>query len=219
MKALGWILILVVVIGGIVLLMKNKGEEQVAGDETASMKVMGYDDGAYVIVPAESTINWSGSFLNGSRTHIGTIAVADGSVVINGAEVASGTLAIDMDSIVESNDSPVVDHLKTDDFFNVATYPTATFVVKSSAPREDVSVGSLVTGDLTIRNVTKEVTIPLVVSGTPEGGIMISGETEIDRSEWDVKYGSSKFFGDLGDKVIDDMILISFTLAGEKAGE
>jgi hypothetical protein len=35
---------------------------------------------------------------------------------------------------------------------------------------------------------------------------------EIDRTEWDIKYGSGKFFKDLGDKVINDNFQISFDL-------
>lgn len=220
MKALGWVLVLIVVAGGIILLTKKNEAEAPAAGITESMKVMGYEDGAYSIVPAESTITWSGSFLNGSRTHLGAVAVAEGAAVIEGAELASGTVTIDMNSITESNGSPVVDHLKSDDFFAVATYPTATFVVTSVSPREDISVGSLATGNLTIKGVTREVTIPIVVSGSADdSGITISGETTIDRSEWDVRYGSATFFDNLGDRVIDDMITISFSLSGERVTE
>lgn len=88
-------------------------------------------------------------------------------------------------------------HLKSDDFFGVEKYPTSslTFTEVTSTGKNSYEV----TGDLTIKGTTHPITFDLSVYGSKA-----SASVKVDRSKYDVRYGSSSFFGNLKDKVIYD---------------
>ncbi|MEX1187789.1 MAG: YceI family protein [Bacteroidia bacterium] len=69
-------------------------------------------------------------------------------------------------------------------------------------------------GNLTIKGITKAITFPATVSMTDEA-VNATAEFEIDRTEWDIKYGSGKFFQDLGDKMIYDNFIIKLNIAAK----
>ncbi|MEP0305210.1 MAG: YceI family protein, partial [Maribacter dokdonensis] len=93
-------------------------------------------------------------------------------------------------------------HLKSADFFGVESNPTSKLVFTSVKPMNDNSY--TVTGDLTIKGITKPVT--LVVSMFENKA---SATLKIDRTKYDIKYGSGSFFDNLGDKAIyDDFDLV-----------
>ena len=88
-------------------------------------------------------------------------------------------------------------HLKSDDFFSVASHETSKLVftdVKSTGKNSYE-----VTGDLTIKGITKPVTFDVSVYGSKATATL-----KIDRAEYNVRYGSGSFFDDLGDKTIYD---------------
>jgi len=92
-------------------------------------------------------------------------------------------------------------HLKSDDFFGVATYPTATLTTTKVEPKADNTYQ--VTGVMTIKNKTNQVQFPATV--TTEGNqVKANASITVDRSGYDVRYGSDSFFDNLGDKVIYD---------------
>ncbi|TNF77546.1 MAG: YceI family protein, partial [Bacteroidetes bacterium] len=88
-------------------------------------------------------------------------------------------------------------HLKSDDFFSVASYETAKLVFTNSKPSGKTSYE--VTGELTIKGITKPVTFDVSVYGSKATATL-----KIDRAEYDVRYGSGSFFDNLGDKTIYD---------------
>jgi polyisoprenoid-binding protein YceI len=101
-------------------------------------------------------------------------------------------------------------HLKSADFFDVATYPTSKFVITDVEESEDGKLD--VTGNLTIKDVTKSITIPATIS--TEGGVTtFESETfNVNRTDYNVKYGSKSFFDNLKYKFIDDIMEISFVV-------
>ena len=104
-------------------------------------------------------------------------------------------------------------HLKSDDFFGIEKFPEAKFVITKVA--KDSKNGSFaVTGNLTIKSTTKPVSFKaqLVNGGA---GIIAVADIVIDRSEYDVRYGSGSFFDDLGDKTIYDDFTLSINLVTE----
>ena len=149
---------------------------------------------------SESTVTWKGYKVTGS--HHGTIALKEGSLVFEGDKLAGGEFVVDMPTLV-SNDlqgeykGKLEGHLKSDDFFGVDAHPTSKLVfttVKSTGKNSYE-----VTGDLTIKGKTNPVTFDVSVYGNKATATM-----KVDRSLYDVKYGSGSFFDNLGDKTIYD---------------
>ncbi|MEM9023165.1 MAG: YceI family protein, partial [Bacteroidota bacterium] len=103
----------------------------------------------------------------------------------------------------------LVGHLQSADFFDAETHPTITYNVTGSADGN-------VNGNLTIKGVENEVSIPTTLAW--EGDNMsANGTVTIDRTKWELKYGSANFFVDLvADKVISDEIKLDVALMASK---
>ena len=103
-------------------------------------------------------------------------------------------------------------HLKASDFFDVALYPTSKFVITSFM---EVEGDMAVIGNLTIKDVTKSITIPASVT-TVDGVTTFKSELfNIDRADFNVKYGSKRWIEGLKDKFIDDLVEMSFTVVSK----
>lgn len=152
------------------------------------------------IKTSESTVTWKGYKVTGS--HYGTIALKEGSLIFNGDKLTGGEFVVDMPTLV-SNDlegeykGKLETHLKHDDFFGVDAHPTSKLVFTSVKSTGKNSYE--VTGDLTIKGKTNPVTFDISVYGNKATATM-----KVDRSLYDVKYGSGSFFDNLGDKTIYD---------------
>src|SRR5690606_2759068 len=185
---------------------------------TASTEAM-----SYMVDSEASVINWEGSKPTG--THTGTIQISKGTFSLKDNEIESGDFVIDMNSIVVTDlegrgKANLEAHLKgtvedkETDFFNVNKYPTSTFAVTGMEMKDGKN---WLKGNLTMKDVTKNVAFPVEVS--VEGDtVKINSETfEIDRTEWNVNYGSKSIFDNLGDKFIDDEMVLTVSLVAKKA--
>ncbi len=160
-----------------------------------------------------SVMTWKGTKPTGS--HDGTVAFKSGGMVVEDNVLKSGEFVIDMNTIknldMEGSDGAgkIEKHLKAPDFFDVGVYPTSKFVITSVL---EVEGRLAVTGNLTIKDVTKSITIPATVS-TTEGTTTFKSELfNIDRADFNVKYGSKRWIEGLKDKFIDDLVEMSFTV-------
>ncbi|WP_248723182.1 YceI family protein [Seonamhaeicola sp. ML3] len=153
-----------------------------------------------------SKVVWKGYKVTGS--HEGTIAIKSGSLTFEADKLVGGEFVIDMTSInttdLEGNWKNKLDgHLKSDDFFGVEKYPTANLIFTSVEASGKNSYK--VTGDLTIKGKTNPVTFDMSIYGNKA-----TANIKIDRSKYDVRYGSASFFDNLQDKVIyDEFDLVS----------
>ena len=107
-------------------------------------------------------------------------------------------------------------HLLSEDFFDVANYPEVKFEL-TDIPAEGIRLSEAqeLKGNLTLKDVTKNITIPVesVSLDDATGAYTIKSKTfTINRTDWNVKYGSKSFFTGLGDKFINDEIELSFVL-------
>jgi polyisoprenoid-binding protein YceI len=160
-----------------------------------------------------SVMTWKGTKPTGS--HDGTVSFLSGGMVVENGVLKEGEFVIDMNTIknldmVGSEGAGKIEkHLKAPDFFDVTLYPTSKFVITSALEVE----GSLaVTGNLTIKDVTKSITIPASVS-TEDGVTTFKSELfNIDRADFNVKYGSKRWIEGLKNKFIDDLVEMSFTV-------
>jgi polyisoprenoid-binding protein YceI len=148
----------------------------------------------------DSNIEWEGEKVTGS--HEGTIELKDGYFTMDNGELKGGEFVMDMTSItvtdLEGEDKGKLEgHLKSDDFFGVNNHPTAKLVITSVAKKSNGTYG--VVADLTIKEKTNSITFDLDMDDNSA-----STELTIDRSKYDVRYGSGSFFDNLGDKTIYD---------------
>jgi polyisoprenoid-binding protein YceI len=172
----------------------------------------------YVVDTAASKIEWYGSKPIGA-SESGTVNIAEGEMSFNGDQLVGGTIVIDMASIATTTQSggmaeQLVGHLASDDFFGVATYPTAQLVLKSAEPT-DVANQYRVKADLTIKETTKEiefVTDVVVAEDTLTGNANIV----VNRADFDVRYNSAAFFSNLGDNLISDEMEMTVMLVAKK---
>ena len=161
---------------------------------------------------AQNTIEWTGKKVGGE--HSGTLMFNTADLKFKNNELVSGTFEVDMQSITctdmqgEYGDK-LVGHLKSEDFFNTEEYPVSSFTSIKIKQLEDGSYS--ITGELTIKEITQIITFPASVS--IENGIATSKATvSVDRSKFDVRYGSKSFFDNLGDKVIHDEFQLDITI-------
>ncbi len=109
-------------------------------------------------------------------------------------------------------------HLNSPDFFDVAGNPTASFEVTSANPVETgTEYTHELTGNMTIKGIAKQITFPAKVEAV-EGGVKASSTFAIDRTQWEIKYGSGSFFEGLGDKAIKNEIELTLDLTFTPAG-
>ncbi|QNL21177.1 YceI family protein [Hyphobacterium sp. CCMP332] len=168
---------------------------------------------------SDSQVKWLGKKVTGE--HTGFINLKEGKLLAENGKITGGNFIVDMSSItnidIESAEynAKLVGHLKSDDFFGVEKYPNATFKIKSVKAVKESNASHHFTGDITIKETTKEITIPAVVK--IEGDVITANATfDIDRSDFDVRYGSGSFFSDLGDNLIYDDFNLSINLVAKK---
>ena len=153
-----------------------------------------------------SKVEWVGKKVLVDSQHNGTIAVKNGFLKFKGKSLVGGEVIIDMKSIVNLDltdkkwNKKLVGHLSSEDFFHVAKHPTSKLVIKSLKKMKGKYV---LNGDLTIRGVTKAVTADAKLKKSADSA-SLTATLLVDRTEFNVKYGSGKFFTGLGDKVIAD---------------
>ena len=164
-----------------------------------------------------SLINWEG-YKPGQYSHKGTIKIKSGQIGMKDGAPESGNFVIDMVSLVNTDIADAKDkaklegHLKSGDFFEVGKFPEASFEVTSVKAGGEGSTHTL-TGNLTMKGITKSVDIPANVALT-EGKLSIkTPEFTIDRTQWDVKFHSG-LFGTVGDAIIADEVKLNITLVG-----
>lgn len=176
----------------------------------------------YKVQPQLSTLGWTGKKVGGQ--HSGTISLKEGTVQVKGSQLVGGTFVVDMTSLKNTDltdadyNAKLVGHLKSEDFFGVEKNPTATLVITSVKALKGDAAGNnvTITGNLTIKGKTNPLSFPAKV-GVKNGVAAASGTASIDRSKYDVKYGST-LFGAAADKAIDDVFTLSFNVIAKASG-
>ena len=160
----------------------------------------------YTIDAKASQLTWTGYAEVGSWAPSGTIQLAKGQLTRTANQLNNATLLLDMTTIRHEN-GQLQTHLRDEAFFNIARFPTATFVLRSIT-------NATATGQLTVKGVTKPVTFPVIVS--PEGdALRIKGRAVIDRTQFGIRYNSVSFFSDLGDQAIKNEFALTFDVVAK----
>lgn len=190
---------------------KGEKKEQVATENAKVVDVNVADlDNVDTTV---SVLTWKGTKPTGA--HNGNVSIKKGGLLLSKDALVGGQFTFDMNSIKNldmagtDGAGKIEGHLKAADFFDVAVYPISKFVITSVA---EVDGKLSVTGNLQIKDVTKSITIPAMISSVNGITTFTSEMFNINRADFNVKYGSKSFFDNLKDKFIDDLIEMSFVV-------
>jgi rhodanese-related sulfurtransferase len=155
-------------------------------------------DGVYRLDTEKSVVEWTGRNIN--NRHYGRIAVSRGEVVILNKLPVSGRFVIDMDSLAnldlqdESWRDMLHRHLKSEDFFDVE-----------------------ISGKLTVKGATHPLCFPAMVAAQEDGTLKAQAALDLDRTLWDVCYGSGRLYERLGMHLVNDLISIELFIVAQKA--
>ncbi len=178
----------------------------------------------YVVDADQSTLTWNAKKVGGQ--HNGIVKLAKGELTVDGTKLAGGQFVADMTSLRDvdkGQENPynerLVGHLRSDDFFGVEKNPTSTFKITSVKPiagAKDGEANVTVTGDLTIKGITKPQTFPAVVK-VAGNALEATAKLEINRIDYDIKYRAA-LIGTAADKIIDDTFTVALKLVASKPG-
>ena len=181
----------------------------------------------YKLIADSSSIAWVGTKPSGQ--HNGSVSFQSGTLQVKEGEVVGGSFVADMTSIDvldldrESEwHGKLVGHLKDKDFFHVDSFPTGKFEIvsveklASVEAKDDIQATHKLTGNLELKGISKSISLLAQIS--VEGGVVKAQTAKIvvDRTEWDIKYKSKKFFEELKDKFISDDFSLAITLQAAK---
>ena len=158
-----------------------------------------------------SSIGWLAKKVTGE--HNGTVGISAGALNVDGNKLVGGNFTIDLKSIKDLDitdanyNQKFIGHISSGDFFEVEKFPTATFVITKVA-------GNQVTGNLTVKGITKSITFPAEIA-VKGGKLSAKANITIDRTDFNIRYGSKKFFESIGDKAIYDDFALIVSLVSE----
>jgi len=158
-----------------------------------------------------SSIAWLAKKVTGE--HNGTVGISAGALNVNGNKLIGGNFTIDLKTIKALDitdpgyNQKFIGHITSGDFFEIEKFPTASFVITKVA-------GNQVTGNLTVKGITKSITFPAEIA-IKGGKVTAKANITIDRTDFNIKYGSKKFFDSIGDKAIYDDFALTVSLVSE----
>lgn len=179
-------------------------------------------DGEYRVDTDQSIIEWIGR--NPNTKHFGTVRISSGQIQIEKNNI-TGVVTMDMNSIENfnlkgDNLQPVlVSHLKSEDFFMVKLFPAAKFSINGgrlatkphlSAPNYEIN------GTLDLRGVRADLSFTATITRSADDGWIAEAHFDIDRTRWNIIYGSTRFFENLGMHIVFDLISVQLKILAEK---
>ena len=188
---------------------------QCHGDPAAAQLPPKPADGRHELDLEKSRVEWTGRSLMGA--HHGTVKLKAGHIDARDGLPVGGSMTLDMSTIENADIEDaemrqlLIHHLKSDDFFDVERYPDAVFELTDIISLFGITPGTpntQITGKLTLKGVTRDARFPAVLGPAPDGSLAADAHFEIDRTLWNVRYGSGKYFEKLGKHLVNDSILI-----------
>jgi polyisoprenoid-binding protein YceI len=162
---------------------------------------------------SESSVTWHASKVTGS--HFGKVPISSANMDYANGKITGGTFEMDMANLTveditdAGSNQKLTGHLKSDDFFSVTKFSKSHLKIKNV--KSTGGNNYEITGDLTIKGITKPVTFPATVVAS-NGKITTTAEIKFDRTHYDIKYRSGSYFEDLADKLIYDEVKLDVKL-------
>lgn len=170
-------------------------------------------DGTVSVDTSASAVMWKGVMV-GMYDHSGTVKLNSGSVTVADGKITGGTFEVNLTTITPTDENykpeedrtpeKLVGHLSSDDFFNVAQFPTATFEITGSE-------GTTVMGNLTVRGKTNAEKVENVVISEENGMVKMTGDLTFDRKKYDVA-----FTHPMKEMVLSDEVVLNVSLVAPK---
>ena len=196
-----------------------KNDATVTTDSNETV-VASADAVTYKIDKANSIADWKAS--KPGTTHTGTLNFMDGEAIVADGKLEGGKFVFDMSTITVTDLKPgegkedLEIHLKgtgekekDDHFFNTVKYPKGSFEVTSVTEENGKS---MITGNLVLKEISKSITFPAVITSDEESMTIKSEPFMINRTEWNINFKSKTVFDDLKDKFVDDNIELTVTV-------
>ena len=197
-----------------------KGDQATTTEEQTATSTTGQ---SYAVNTSASSVRFTGNGVG--KNHPGKFSLLEGSLAVANNQVTGGNFVIDIKSLDMEEEGEMIDgklrpHLLSGDFFDAAKDSTAKFEVTkvepytASADNKSVVAGAnaTVSGNLTLKGVTKNVTFPAKIDVT-ENGVDAKANFDIDRTQWGIVYGNDK---GLGDKFISETVNIELDVKANK---
>ena len=171
-----------------------------------------YSQENFTVNVENSNLNWKGYKPTG--THNGTIKLLSGNVAMENNKIIGGNFVADMSTIKEADGNAKLEgHLKSEDFFEIAVYPLSNFEITEI---ENKGEKIQVTGNMTIKGITKQITFPAALLVNEDVITLTSDTFQINRADFNVKFKSKSFFNDLKDKFVNDEFDFQVTIVAKK---
>lgn len=179
-------------------------------------------DGRRELDIEKSLVGWTGR--NAKYAHKGRISLESGHVAFKDGKLTGGEMVLDMRTIADEDLADPMwkgileSHLKSSDFFDVENYPQSKFVLTEAGLREDALPGTPnyeLSGELTIKGISRTLGFEAMVSFQEDGSVNGQAHFDLDRTLWDVRYGSEKFFEKLGMHLVNDLISVELFLVAK----
>lgn len=170
----------------------------------------------------KSKITWTGRNL--ANFHFGNLLLSDGAIEVKDGIITGGRFTIDMKSITCDDlkdaiyNKMLINHLSSADFFETSKFPIAQFEITNAELLKTTSAGApnyKITGDLTLKEITHKVEFLAVAGWNNQGVLFTQAAFEIDRTHWNVMYGSGRFFERLGMHLVNDYITLHLFISAE----
>jgi len=192
---------------------KNETEAKDA-EEVSKNEAEGF---RYIAELDRSTVTWKG--FAPTKSHNGNIKISEGYLTLNDNKINGGNFIIDMTTIEdlsledEQYNAKLEGHLSSGDFFDVKKHPFSAFTITDIKEKDGKSI---VYGNLNIKGIIKNIRFPASIKVKGDEVRLKSEAFTIDRTEWDIKFHSGKFFQDLKDKLINDEIEFRVDVVAKK---
>ena len=180
---------------------------------------------AFVIDAQSSEIIWTGTRVNGR--HFGTIGISQGDVFVHEGSLVGGSAFIDMEQLVvlditdPDRNRRLTSHLKSADFFHVDSFPMASFrflLFEELEWPDEAGNNYKITGNLTIKEITHTIAFNALIL-KQEGQVQAMADFNLDRTLWDIRFRSGRFFENLGDNLIHDHFNLKLNVLAKMPGE
>ena len=172
--------------------------------------------GEYVIDASHSRLGFSTRHAMVTTVR-GQFAEYEGTAHVDAANPAASSVTVKIKAAsIDTGSADRDGHLRSGDFFDVETYPELTFASTSVERDGDDWV---ITGDLTIKDVTRQVTIPFESTGSardPFGNLRIGfeGETTINRKDWGLTWNAAL---ETGGVLVSEKVKLEFDISAIKS--
>jgi polyisoprenoid-binding protein YceI len=173
--------------------------------------------GTYTLDPSHSRIGFVARHAMIAKVR-GAFNEVSGTATIDGANPPASSLEVTIQAAsIDTRDANRDGHLRAGDFFDSEVYPTITFKATDFAITDDETVE--VTGDLTIKDVTRPVTVPFTFGGAavdPFGNSRVGfeGEVVVNRKDWGLTWNAAL---ETGGVLVSDKVTLEFEVSAIRA--